>query len=172
MAPHGKEMTPEEKKMIVGLSEQGYSGHNIGKLLGRNSRTINKFLKRFCDRGSKENNGRKCNGLYHGKTYKARFSDLFWWCISYHGVGTLTPIKGNLNSEGYINILDENVWPVIARHFSVDPFIFQEDNAPCHVSRRSNQWKTENDIPTLSWPPQNPDINIIENVWKVIKIRV
>jgi transposase len=40
------------------------------------------------------------------------------------------------------------------------------------VSRRTNQWKTENDIPTLKWPPQSPDLNIIENVWKVIKTKV
>jgi hypothetical protein len=26
-------------------------------------------------------------------------------------------------------------------------------------------WKTENDIPTLEWPPQSPDLNIIENVF-------
>jgi transposase len=37
---------------------------------------------------------------------------------------------------------------------------------------RTNQWKTENDIPTLEWPPQSPDLNIIENVWKVIKTKV
>ena len=37
---------------------------------------------------------------------------------------------------------------------------------------RTKQWKTENDIPTLEWPPQSPDLNIIENVWKVIKNKV
>lgn len=51
-------MTPEENKMILGLSEQDYSGNKIGILLGMNSRTINKFLKRFHDRRSEENNGR------------------------------------------------------------------------------------------------------------------
>jgi hypothetical protein len=40
------------------------------------------------------------------------------------------------------------------------------------VSRWTNQWKTENDIPTLEWPPQSPDLNIIENVWKVIKTKI
>jgi transposase len=30
----------------------------------------------------------------------------------------------------------------------------------------------QNDFPTLEWPPQSPDVNIIENVWKVIKTKV
>ena len=80
--------------------------------------------------------------------------------LSCAGVGTLTRVVGNLNSEKYINNLDDNLWPVIAQHFPTSLYIFQEDNVPCHVSRRTNQWKTENDIPTLEWPPQSPDLNI------------
>jgi transposase len=40
------------------------------------------------------------------------------------------------------------------------------------ISHCPHQWKTENDIPTLEWPPQSPDLNMIENVWKVIKTKV
>jgi hypothetical protein len=96
---------------------------------------------------------------------------MFWGCISYYGVGTLTPVVGNLNSEKYINILDDYLWPVIAQPFPTSPYIFKEDNVPCHESRRTNQWKTKNDISTLEWYPQSPDLNIIENVWKVIKTK-
>jgi hypothetical protein len=47
------------------------------------------------------------------------------------------------------SVLDDNLWPVIARHFSNRLWIFQQDNAPCHVSVRANQWKEENNINTL-----------------------
>jgi hypothetical protein len=69
---------------------------------------------------------------------------MFWGCISYFGV-----VDGNINSEKYISILDDNLWPVVARYFANNPWTFQEDNAPCHVSRRTTAWKTENGILTL-----------------------
>ena len=47
-----------------------------------------------------------------------RASVMFWVCISYYGVGTLTPVEGNMNTEKYISVLNDNFCPVIARHFS------------------------------------------------------
>jgi hypothetical protein len=54
----------------------------------------------------------ECNELYQGRNYKTKFSVMFWGCISYYGVGTLTPVVGNLNtsSEKYINILDDKTF--------------------------------------------------------------
>jgi hypothetical protein len=46
---------------------------------------------------------------------------MFWGCITYFGVGTLIPVDGNIYSEKYISILDDNLWPVIARHFANNP---------------------------------------------------
>jgi IS30 family transposase len=47
MAPHGKQMTPEEKQIIVALSQQGYSSYTIAEMTGKNRRTISKFLRKF-----------------------------------------------------------------------------------------------------------------------------
>ena len=68
----------------------------------------------------------------HGRN--VRISAMFWVCVTYSGVGTLVPITGNMNSEKYINTLDEFLWPVVTKQFGNSPFIFQEDNAPCHAS--------------------------------------
>ena len=60
MAPHGKELTAEQKEIIihVSLSDNGYSIYNIQVVFIINSRTIQKFLKRLRERGNIENKRR------------------------------------------------------------------------------------------------------------------
>lgn len=65
MAPQCKQMTPEEKQIIIGLIEQGFSRHKIAEMTEKNRKIISKFLKRYGERGSEENiprTGRKKNG--------------------------------------------------------------------------------------------------------------
>jgi hypothetical protein len=38
---------------------------------------------------------------------------MFWGCITYYGVGTLVAIDGNMNTDKYISVLDDNLWPVV-----------------------------------------------------------
>ena len=43
-----------------------------------------------------------------------KFSIMVWGCLCFHGVWTLCQVEGNISSEKYIDILNTNLWPVIA----------------------------------------------------------
>lgn len=99
-------------------------------------------------------------------------SVMIWGCITYHGVGTISILNGIINRHKYIEILEDNLWPVIARHFPTQNFLFQDDNAPIHRAHDVEHYKARNRIQCLSWPAQSPDLNPIENVWLKIKNRL
>jgi hypothetical protein len=97
---------------------------------------------------------------------------MIWGCITHYGIGKVWCVNGNINAVKYIEILEENLWPVIARHFPNRNFVFQQDNVPVQKARVVSEYLTNNNIPVLEWPPQSPDLNIIENVWLKIKIQL
>jgi len=96
-----------------------------------------------------------------------------WWgALSYNRTAFLTKVNGNLNGAGYINVLENSAIPSAHLLGFGDNFWFQDDGAPCHRSRRVAEWKAENNLRCLSWPPQSPDLTPIENVWQDVKLRL
>ena len=58
----------------------------------------------------------QCLELYGSRNGGARVSVMFLGCICNEGVGTLTDVEGNITSPKYIDILDNNLWPVVAKY--------------------------------------------------------
>jgi hypothetical protein len=66
--------------------------------------------------------------LYGSRNGGGRVSNVLG-CIYKDGVGTITDVEGNINSAKYIDILDNNILPVILK-FKNYQWIFQDDSSP------------------------------------------
>lgn len=67
-------------------------------------------------------------------------------------------VDGFIDARKYIQILDDNIWPVIVRHFPNNNYLFQADNAPVYRARIVEEYPARNRLKCTSWPAQSPDI--------------
>lgn len=90
------------------------------------------------------------------------------------GFGSLTIFTGNLNAARMVQLYRSTLLPTARKYYGGDKskWLLLEDNDPKHKSRLCSDWKDENDIEQMVWPPQSPDCNPIENVWSIIKSRL
>jgi hypothetical protein len=96
-----------------------------------------------------------------------------WGCISINGAGVCSCYSGRMNTEFYIQTMENSLKPSIDLLYEDgNSLIYQQDNAPCHKSRASIAWFTENQVEVMDWPARSPDINPIEPVWAMIDQRI
>ena len=79
---------------------------------------LDKDCKVYIWRKSDEAWRPECLGMYSCHSPRKNVSAMFLGCITYNGIGTLTSVEGYIDSEKYIEVLDQHLWPVIAKEIS------------------------------------------------------
>jgi transposase len=97
-----------------------------------------------------------------------------WGCFSAQGFGKLIVIKGILESKQMTKIYRRGLLPSATKLYGANSrdWFLLEDKDPKHTSKLSKQWKGQNGVQVLEWPPNSPDCNPIENVWAYLKAKL
>jgi hypothetical protein len=95
-----------------------------------------------------------------------------WVCFSWNGLGLLVILNGNLNTEGYKDILTRCILSMVEDQFDYDDCLYQHDSAPCHKARSVREWFVDSKFPEVDWPTQSPDVNPTEHLWGELERRL
>lgn len=93
-----------------------------------------------------------------------------WGALSKDGLRPLVRLDGHFNATAYMDLVETVLLPYIMDGpFSGGYFYLQQDRSPIHNARSVTELLEDRGLMVLEWPPQGPDMNIIENVWGAMK---
>jgi len=96
---------------------------------------------------------------------------MVWLMVMPNGLLTYKFIQGKFRSVDYIDLLQKTVVPIAKLNYGSN-FYFQQDNCSIHKSKVVSKFLEDSQINILDWPSRSPDLNIVEDIWKLLSDEV
>ncbi|GBM84738.1 Transposable element Tc3 transposase [Araneus ventricosus] len=93
-------------------------------------------------------------------------SVMVWTAFGFKGEVGFAFLDGRQNSSKYIETLVNHLMP-FSENKGGRNWEYQHDNAPIHTSNSKKNYVNLKNVTVLEWPPMNPDLNPIKNVWGI-----
>ena len=82
-------------------------------------------------------------------------------------------LHGKINIQDFLEVLSNQVRPMVRETFLEGNVIFLGNSAPIHTTRIVKEFHEEHsNVEHLVGPSQYPNLNIIENLWSVLELQV
>ncbi|CAF3465208.1 unnamed protein product [Rotaria socialis] len=150
-----KHWTPEQWEKVMWSDESNFSIVHRGRVRVRRPIGSDRF-----------------SPAYTQKTVKHSQHVMVWGCFSgflERGRIYFLPKNVTMNSDKYITCLEEKLLETYLIHESE---MFMQDKAPCHTSKKVMKYLDDHHINVMQWCGNSPDLNPIENAWKIMKSKI